>query len=65
MIFNEKFRKQRLVENQILQTFILEWTTEPCVEGDERQTIQMLLGFTDRKIRMFHHLGEILNAGPG
>lgn len=65
IILYEKFRKDRLVQNQILQTLILILTAEPRVECDKRKTIRILLRVADRKIRMRNDPGKILNAGPG
>ncbi len=50
IILYEKFRKHRLVQNQILQTLILILTAEPCVECDKRKTIRILLRVADREI---------------
>ena len=65
IILDEQFRKNRLVQNKILQTLILIFTAEPCVECDKRKTISILLRFADRKIRMLNDPGKILNAASG
>lgn len=64
IILYEKFRKDRLIQNQVLQTLILIFTAEPCVQRDKRKTIGIILRVADRKIRMRNDLGKILNTGP-
>jgi len=43
IILYEQFRKDRLVQNKILQTLILIFTAESRVKCDKRKTIGMIL----------------------
>ena len=67
IILYEKFRKDRLVQNQILQTLILILTAEPRVECDKRKTIRIILRVADRKIRMREgcQIGDRRPGKPG